>query len=117
MLVDLIQDGVGSYDEWLDEESTVREINGNLVVKTTADNHDAVHALLAQLRRSQAEDYRRQLVLIEVFVLLKEAEDARLDQDYAAALSAIDQALRVDPENPEATAMREVVVATLGRGE
>ena len=116
-LVDLIEDGVGDPDDWWDEVFSIRETNGGLAIATTAENHEAIHALLAEVRQSRAMHYRRQLVLVELAVLLKRAEDHRLNQDYDAALVAIDQALRVDPHSPEAVAMREVVVATQGRGE
>ena len=49
-LINLIQDNVGDYDEWLDDDSTVREINGQLVIKSTLENHDAIAALLDQLQ-------------------------------------------------------------------
>lgn len=48
-LMQLIQDTVGDTDEWLDEESTIRELNGNLIVKTTPENHRALVALIERL--------------------------------------------------------------------
>ena len=53
-LTDLITETVGNPDEWIDQESTLRELNGNLIVKTNADNHRAITGLLAQLRETRA---------------------------------------------------------------
>ncbi|MEM1211235.1 MAG: hypothetical protein AAGI68_02950 [Planctomycetota bacterium] len=53
-LTQLIQDSVGDPDEWLNEESTIRELNGSLIIKTTADNHRETVDLLTQLREQRA---------------------------------------------------------------
>ncbi len=49
-LVDLVQSSVGDVDEWLDETSALTELNGNFIVKTTANNHAALNQLLDDLR-------------------------------------------------------------------
>ncbi len=53
-ITELIQDSVGSSDEWLDEQSTIKELNGNLIIKTTPNNHRDIIGLLAQLRETRA---------------------------------------------------------------
>ncbi len=50
----LIEETVGTIEEWEDEESTVRELNSNLIIKTTPDNHRQINSLLAQLRETRA---------------------------------------------------------------
>lgn len=53
----LIQDTVGRSDEWAAYGGTVsslRELNGLLIVKTTPENHKHVGALLRQLRETRA---------------------------------------------------------------
>ena len=112
---ELIQETVGTMDEWLDEESTMRELNGWLIVKTSRRNHLHIESLLASFHKAQADRFQRKARLVEVFGLLKRAEAYRLDQRYAAALGVLDQALAVDPENVEALALREIVAGAMGR--
>jgi len=50
----LITESVGTPQEWLDFESTIREYNGNLIVRTTPDNHRAILDLLARLRETRS---------------------------------------------------------------
>ncbi|MEM9294928.1 MAG: hypothetical protein AAGA57_03925 [Planctomycetota bacterium] len=49
----LIEETVGDQIEWGDL-STIQELNGQLIVKTTPENHLGVSALLAQLREQRA---------------------------------------------------------------
>lgn len=51
---ELITTTVGDPDEWLDEESTLTELNGNMIIKTTADNHRQIVGLLSRLRETRA---------------------------------------------------------------
>ena len=53
-VTDLITEAVGSPEEWIDQESTLRELNGNLIVKTNPDNHREIRDLLAMLQVPQA---------------------------------------------------------------
>ncbi|MEM1108112.1 MAG: hypothetical protein AAGH99_05410 [Planctomycetota bacterium] len=53
-ITELIEETVGTIDEWVDEESTVRELNSNLIIKTTPENHRQINTLLAQLRETRA---------------------------------------------------------------
>ncbi|MFN3168126.1 MAG: hypothetical protein ACE37H_13780 [Phycisphaeraceae bacterium] len=53
-IVELIQTTVGDPDEWLDEESTLTELNGNMIIKTTSDNHRQILGLLGRLRETRA---------------------------------------------------------------
>jgi type II secretory pathway component GspD/PulD (secretin)/tetratricopeptide (TPR) repeat protein len=53
----LIEDTVGRQEEWAKyggEVSSLRELNGNLIVKTTPGNHVEISSLLAQLRETRA---------------------------------------------------------------
>lgn len=114
-LIEMIQITVGDPDEWLDEESTISVFKNNLVIKTTRENHLEIEALLAGLYKSQAEAFINQARLIEVYLLLDEAEAYRLKQQYPQALSMIKKALRVDPGNAEAWALHQVVTETMSR--
>lgn len=56
-IITLIQETVGDFNDWAEGgggESTVQELNSNLIIKTTPDNHRGVHSLLAQLRETRA---------------------------------------------------------------
>lgn len=53
-IVELINTTVGDPDEWLDEESTLTELNGNMIIKTTGDNHRQIVGLLGRLRETRA---------------------------------------------------------------
>ncbi|MEX2216499.1 MAG: hypothetical protein WD768_20470 [Phycisphaeraceae bacterium] len=53
----LIQDTIGVTSEWAaygGEVSSLRELNGNLIVKSTPDNHRDIIRLLGQLRSARA---------------------------------------------------------------
>lgn len=50
----LIQDTVGNPEEWVNLDSSLRELNGNLIVKSTPENHRQIIGLLAQLRETRA---------------------------------------------------------------
>jgi len=53
-ITELIRTTVGDPDEWLDEESTLTELNGNMIIKTTGDNHRQIMGLLGRLRETRA---------------------------------------------------------------
>ncbi len=53
----LIRDTVGRTSDWAlygGEVSSLRELNGNLIVKTTPENHNQILELLGQLRETRA---------------------------------------------------------------
>ncbi|MCC7406759.1 MAG: hypothetical protein IT442_01725 [Phycisphaeraceae bacterium] len=53
----LIQDTVGQQDEWAlygGDQSSLQELNGNLIIKTTPQNHRSLYDLLSQIREAQA---------------------------------------------------------------
>ncbi|MEX0887113.1 MAG: hypothetical protein WD009_11810 [Phycisphaeraceae bacterium] len=56
-ITDLIRDTVGTQDEWMTyggQVSSLRELNGNLIVRTTPGNHSSIGSLLDQLRETKA---------------------------------------------------------------
>ncbi|WP_221435361.1 hypothetical protein [Algisphaera agarilytica] len=55
-ITQLIEETVGQFEDWEIEggESTVRELNSNLIIKTTPDNHRQINDLLALLRETRA---------------------------------------------------------------
>ncbi len=53
-ILELIQDSVGTPDEWLNLDSTIRELNGNLIIKTTPQNHRQIVGVLGDLREQRA---------------------------------------------------------------
>lgn len=55
-VVHLIQESIGDPDEWLDENSTLREHHGQLIVKTTPENHEQIAELLALLETSERDE-------------------------------------------------------------
>lgn len=53
----LIQDTVGRQDEWVaygGDQSSLQELNGQLIVRTTPQNHLSLQNLLGQLREARA---------------------------------------------------------------
>ena len=48
-ITDLITTTIGDPDEWLNEESSLTELNGNMIIKTTASNHREIVALFDQI--------------------------------------------------------------------
>jgi len=53
----LIQDTIGKQSDWAaygGEVSSLRELNGNLIIKSTPDNHRDIVRLLGQLRAARA---------------------------------------------------------------
>ncbi len=56
-IVTLIQDTIGRQSDWAaygGEVSSLRELNGNLIIKSTPDNHRDIVRLLGQLRAARA---------------------------------------------------------------
>ncbi|MEM7576554.1 MAG: hypothetical protein AAF328_03680 [Planctomycetota bacterium] len=51
---DIIRESVGRLEEWDTGDSTIRELNGNLIIKTTAGNHRDVLGVLGDLREQRA---------------------------------------------------------------
>ncbi|MEM1097618.1 MAG: hypothetical protein AAGH92_02400, partial [Planctomycetota bacterium] len=51
---EIIQESVGRLEEWDTGDSTIRELNGNLIIKTTATNHRDVLGVLGDLREQRA---------------------------------------------------------------
>ncbi|GAB4186323.1 MAG: hypothetical protein Kow00105_00830 [Phycisphaeraceae bacterium] len=79
----LITETVGDFNEWSingGDVSSLDELNGNLVVKTTPDNHRDISALLAQLR-----EIRSGQISVEArFLLVDESflEETGFDFDF-----------------------------------
>ena len=48
-LQELIQNSIGNPDDWLDEVSTLQEVEGKFAIKTTPENHQAIQRLLDKL--------------------------------------------------------------------
>jgi type II secretory pathway component GspD/PulD (secretin)/tetratricopeptide (TPR) repeat protein len=56
-IMNLIRDTVGRPDEWVQyggDVSSIQELNGNFIVKSTPHNHREIAALLTKLRESRA---------------------------------------------------------------
>ena len=54
-IVELITSTVGEPDYWLDEISTITELNGNLIVKTTPEDHQSIQKLLTAISASRGK--------------------------------------------------------------
>jgi len=117
MIIEMIQDTVGQPDEWLDEESTIREIDGMLVVKTTRENHRRVEGLLNMLLMNEARDHVGVVRDVQVIELLGRASALQRAGDHAGALPLVEQALLIDPPHTMARAMRQVLRETIARQE
>ncbi|MEO0476726.1 MAG: hypothetical protein AAF085_12270, partial [Planctomycetota bacterium] len=52
-IVELVTTTIGDPDHWLDEASTLTELNGNLIVRTTPEEHEDIDTLLTQLSASR----------------------------------------------------------------
>lgn len=52
-IVELVTTTIGEPDHWLDENSTLTELNGNMIVKTTPEDHEDIGKLLTQLSASR----------------------------------------------------------------
>ncbi len=79
----LVTTTIGDTNEWLENQSTLQELNGNLIVKSTPDNHREVLSLLAQLRETRAI----QISVEARFLLVDESflEDIGVDLDINIA--------------------------------
>ncbi len=113
-VIELIHVSVGDPDEWLDEMSSITELRGVLLIKTTRENHEHIAALLKTLHQSRIQIFERRARLREVAKLLKEAENHRMQQQYPEALKQIDQALKVDPGFAETHVLRKIVMQAMG---
>jgi len=78
---------VGDPDEWLDEESTLTEIGGKLVIKTTPENHEQIEQLLADLKHRAVPEAQQKeqveqladLVAIDIRERLDDIERQRVE--------------------------------------
>ncbi len=79
----LIQDTVGTQEEWAvygGDVSSIRELNGQLIVKSTPENHRAIRDLLTGLRETRAVQISvesRFLIVDENFL-----EEVGIDLDF-----------------------------------
>jgi type II secretory pathway component GspD/PulD (secretin) len=87
-ITSLIQDSVGQPEDWgQTASSSLRELNGNLIVRTTSNNHQQVQQLLAQLRDTRAVQISVQarfLMVSDEFL-----EDIAVDLDLQLDSSAL----------------------------
>lgn len=113
-VIELIMTTAGDYDDWMDNQSTITEINHVLIIKATPKQHETIAALLTALYESRVEHFERRARFREAVKLLKEAEALRMEQDYKPALKRIDQALRVSPGYPEALILRKIILGAMG---
>lgn len=66
---ELIHATVGNPDEWLDEESTLNELNGKLIVKTTPDNHEQIQRLIDLMKPANVKQDGEELNRLAVMLL------------------------------------------------
>ncbi|MEM6507587.1 MAG: hypothetical protein AAF711_19285, partial [Planctomycetota bacterium] len=100
-IVELITTTVGDPDEWLDEESTLTELNGNMIIKTTGDNHRQIIGLLGRLRETRAVQ-----ISVEARFLAVEKnfmDEFRLDLDLVFNTDNADLDLDGAPDNGAST--------------
>ncbi|WP_428389059.1 hypothetical protein [Mucisphaera sp.] len=76
----LVQQSVGTPDEWLNQESTLQELNGQLIVRTSPENHRQVSQLLNDIREARSSQ-----ITVEARLLLVDEnflEDIGFDVDF-----------------------------------
>ncbi len=93
-ITNLIEDSVGNPQDWVDRGGTVsslKELNGNLIVKTTAENHRALFQLLAQLREARAMQIsvEGRFLLVDQHVLDEVGLDVDVSWTPSSAFSPI----------------------------
>jgi general secretion pathway protein D len=96
-IVELINTTVGDPDEWLDEESTLTELNGNMIIKTTGDNHRQIVGLLGRLRETRAVQISVEARFLSVDQNF--LDEFRLDFDIAFNTDNADLDLDGVPDN------------------
>jgi len=114
-LHELIVDTVGDIDEWLDEDSIIRESNDDFVIKTSPTNHAQIEAMLNGLLFLEMRAQARALRDAQVVMLLNQATLLQQAGEFSAALPLIERALQIDPNHITAIAMYRVVAETLER--
>ncbi|WP_145446129.1 hypothetical protein [Mucisphaera calidilacus] len=79
-IITLVQESVGNADEWLNLESTVQELNGQLIIRTSYENHRQAAKLLDDIReaRSSQITVEARLMLVNEDFL----EDIGIDLDF-----------------------------------
>lgn len=113
-LTDLIPQAIGSQDRWLDEQWTIRELNGNLLIKTSTQGHDEIDGLLDRLREGQRGTMLRFMREAEAARLMRDAEEHRRRGALREALASVRRANQADPGNEAARAMRAVIEKEAG---
>ena len=114
----LIHDTIGTHDEWQaygGDVGSIRDYSGNMRIVATADRHREIEALLTDLRQRAQRDRVRNVREKEIAQWLNIANELRLKEEHDAALAVIDKALRVLPDHPVASAMHDLIIATLQR--
>lgn len=115
-LSDLFRSVVGDSGEWIDETSTIDELNSNFVIHTTKRNHRQIEQLLARMREADSGIHKRFMREVEAARLLRKAEELRRDGKPRAALDRVIDALLVDPHYLPAIAMREALETQIRNG-
>lgn len=113
----LIQDTVGVQSQWSaygGEVSSLHDMHGMLVIRTTPDNHADIELLL-NMFFAPGPWGQRELALDEAGLLVSRADALRMKQRYAEALRCIDDALAVAPDHARARAMKRVLEGAIKR--
>ena len=105
-LRDLISTTVGDPDVWLDEESTLTEQGGRLIIQTSIDNHRMLEKLLNSLLKDYADRQILVLKQMQIMRILHQAYEASLDDKLNYAMQLVGQARRIDPNDATAFAVQ-----------
>ena len=111
----LIQDTTGDVDDWLDEQATLRELNGLFIIKATEQTHEEIAVLLDRLRETRGARVYQFMRDLDVARLLMQAEALRAGGDYEGALEVAEAAVAVDPASIPARGLRDVLADTIAR--
>ncbi len=90
-LNELIQTSVGDQNDWLIRGHSIRELNGNLIVKTNVQNHRQIIQLLTQLRETRAMQIHveARFLLVDQNFIEEVGVDLDLAQDLPGSFSPI----------------------------
>ncbi|MDX1682956.1 MAG: hypothetical protein R3336_07550, partial [Phycisphaeraceae bacterium] len=108
-IMELIRNTVGKTDEWAEfggEVSSMRELNGNLIVRTTPANHRELLSLLGQLRESRAVQ-----ISVEARFLLVDQnflDEVGVDLDFTIAEEVTQEAIPEFSINQDSVSIAEI---------
>jgi tetratricopeptide (TPR) repeat protein len=103
---------VDTYEQWVANlDALLAQINAtrDTAIRAQADQ-ERLEAEAAKMRTQQQEQEARQRLIRESLVRVRQLQ---LEMKYAEALEVVDQVLFLDPHNPAALTLRDVIQSSL----